>query len=182
MAIASRDRDRIDGRSDIWSIGILLYESLVGEVPFEGGSVVELAARVAGVLDRLGRSFEIIFIDDGSSDRSWQIIKQLSKLVDVVHAIDHTGGVVTATPDGGHPSVYSYDFGGGPVVIIGSADWGPAWYDAELVSDVSGMSTEEFLRTVNPAALGAVKYKNALIGLPLIRLVEMLDRQGISLP
>jgi arabinogalactan oligomer/maltooligosaccharide transport system substrate-binding protein len=56
--------------------------------------------------------------------------------------------------------------GGGPTILIGSSDWGPAYYDAELVADVSGMTTEEFLRTVNPAALGAVKYKGALVGLP----------------
>jgi arabinogalactan oligomer/maltooligosaccharide transport system substrate-binding protein len=56
--------------------------------------------------------------------------------------------------------------GGGPSVLIGSSDWGPGWYDAELVADVSAMTTEEFLRTINPAALGAVKYRNALIGLP----------------
>jgi maltose-binding protein MalE len=56
--------------------------------------------------------------------------------------------------------------GGGPTVLIGAADWGPALYDAELVGDVSQMTTEEFLRTINPAALGAVKYKSALIGLP----------------
>jgi len=56
--------------------------------------------------------------------------------------------------------------GGGPSVLIGAADWGPALFDAELVSDVSGMTTEDFLRTINPAALGAVKYRNALIGLP----------------
>jgi arabinogalactan oligomer/maltooligosaccharide transport system substrate-binding protein len=56
--------------------------------------------------------------------------------------------------------------GGGPTVLIGAADWGPALYDAELVADVSGMATTEFLRTINAAALGAVKYKGALIGLP----------------
>ena len=56
--------------------------------------------------------------------------------------------------------------GGGPTVLIGAADWGPALFDAELVGDVSQMTTEEFLRTINPAALGAVKYKSALIGLP----------------
>jgi arabinogalactan oligomer/maltooligosaccharide transport system substrate-binding protein len=56
--------------------------------------------------------------------------------------------------------------GGGPSLLIGAADWGPALYDAELIGDVSSMTTEDFLRTINPAALGAVKYRSALIGLP----------------
>ena len=34
----------------------------------EEGTVEELAARVAAVLDGLGRTFEIIFVDDGSTD------------------------------------------------------------------------------------------------------------------
>lgn len=56
--------------------------------------------------------------------------------------------------------------GGGPTMIIGAADWGPALYDAELVADVSDMASTVFLSTINPAALGAVQYKDALIGLP----------------
>jgi glycosyltransferase involved in cell wall biosynthesis len=42
--------------------------SILVPVLDEEGTVGELAARVAGVLDRLGRKFEIVFIDDGSSD------------------------------------------------------------------------------------------------------------------
>jgi arabinogalactan oligomer/maltooligosaccharide transport system substrate-binding protein len=56
--------------------------------------------------------------------------------------------------------------GGGPSVPIGAADWGPALYDAELVADISDMAAESFLRTINAAAMGAVRYKGALIGLP----------------
>ena len=56
--------------------------------------------------------------------------------------------------------------GGGPVVLIGAADWGPALYDAELVSDVTAFTTTPFLASINEAAMGAVKYKGALVGLP----------------
>ena len=56
--------------------------------------------------------------------------------------------------------------GGGPSVLIGSADWGPALFDAELLADVTGLASADFLATINPAALGATQYKGALIGLP----------------
>jgi maltose-binding protein MalE len=56
--------------------------------------------------------------------------------------------------------------GGGPSVLIGASDWGPALFDAELIAEVANLTSEEFLRTINPAALGAVKYRNTLIGLP----------------
>lgn len=56
--------------------------------------------------------------------------------------------------------------GGGPAVLIGAADWGPAFYDAGLVADLTPYLTPDFLATINEAALGAVQYKGAIIGLP----------------
>jgi arabinogalactan oligomer / maltooligosaccharide transport system substrate-binding protein len=56
--------------------------------------------------------------------------------------------------------------GGGPAVLIGSADWGPAFYDADIVADVSDLASSGFLGTINEAALGSVEYKDALVGLP----------------
>lgn len=56
--------------------------------------------------------------------------------------------------------------GGGPTVLIGAADWGPGFYDAALVADLSADLDKDFLATINEAALGAVQYKDALIGLP----------------
>lgn len=56
--------------------------------------------------------------------------------------------------------------GSGPTVLIGAADWGPALYDAGLLADISGDMDAKFLDTINPAALGAVEYSDALIGLP----------------
>ncbi len=57
--------------------------------------------------------------------------------------------------------------GGGPTMLIGAADWGPALFDAELTADLGPMADLAFLQGINQAALGSVRYKDALVGLPL---------------
>jgi eukaryotic-like serine/threonine-protein kinase len=37
----------VDGRSDIWALGVVLFELLTGRVPFAGQSIVELAVKIA---------------------------------------------------------------------------------------------------------------------------------------
>jgi arabinogalactan oligomer/maltooligosaccharide transport system substrate-binding protein len=57
--------------------------------------------------------------------------------------------------------------GEGACILIGSADWGPAFYDADLVTDLTPLASESFLNGINQAALNSVRYKDALVGLPL---------------
>ena len=57
--------------------------------------------------------------------------------------------------------------GGGPSIMIGSAEWGPSLFDLDLIQDVSDFADNEFLNSINPNALGSVQYGDALIGLPL---------------
>ena len=45
----------------------------------EEESLTELSHWIAGVMASHGISYEIIFIDDGSTDNSWEIIRQLSE-------------------------------------------------------------------------------------------------------
>jgi len=56
--------------------------------------------------------------------------------------------------------------GSGPTVLIGGADWGPGLYDAELVADLTGQIGDDVIAGINPAAMGAVEYAGALVGLP----------------
>jgi len=44
----------------------------------EENTLGELAEGIQKVLDGLGKSFELLFVDDGSTDRSWSIIRELS--------------------------------------------------------------------------------------------------------
>ena len=53
--------------------------SLVIPVFNEEESVPELAEWIARVCIKAGLSFEIIFVDDGSTDKSWDKIKALSQ-------------------------------------------------------------------------------------------------------
>lgn len=54
----------------------------------EAGSLAELYARLTGVLEKTGRTFELLFVDDGSTDGSAQELDRLSqqdKRVRVIH-------------------------------------------------------------------------------------------------
>jgi maltose-binding protein MalE len=57
--------------------------------------------------------------------------------------------------------------GSGPTLLMGAADWGPASFNAMLIQDIKPMLTEGLLGTLNPAAVGSVEYKDAVIGLPI---------------
>lgn len=53
----------------------------------EEESIAELHAWIKRVLDENGLSYEVIFVDDGSTDGSWKVIEELGKQFPEVHGI-----------------------------------------------------------------------------------------------
>jgi len=82
----------------------------------EAGTVEELAARIAAVLDGLGRSFEIVFVDDGSRDGTPERVRaarerdprvklvrlrrNFGKAAALTAGLDHSRGELIVTMDG----------------------------------------------------------------------------------
>jgi glycosyltransferase involved in cell wall biosynthesis len=55
------------------------YVSVVLPLYNEEESLRELTERIVGTMKAMGKSYEIIFVDDGSTDRSFEVLKEIRK-------------------------------------------------------------------------------------------------------
>ncbi|MGC2435032.1 MAG: glycosyltransferase, partial [Desulfobaccales bacterium] len=55
------------------------YVSVIIPVYNEEENLRELGERLMSTLSAMGRPFEIILVDDGSTDRSWEILTELNR-------------------------------------------------------------------------------------------------------
>ncbi len=65
--------------SDKSPLGFRMKISIVIPVFNEQDSLRDLHGEICGVAQKFGYEFEAIFVDDGSTDRSWEIISQLAE-------------------------------------------------------------------------------------------------------
>lgn len=68
----------------------MIQVSLVIPVFDEQESLPELHNWISRVMDEHGLSYEIIFVNDGSKDKSWEVIQKLSSINPAVKAISFT--------------------------------------------------------------------------------------------
>jgi len=83
----------------------------------ESENILGMHAQVVGVLDRQDYSYEILFVDDGSTDDTWQRIEELSMRDSRVRAIRHRRncGKATALANG-------FTFARGEIMVTSDAD------------------------------------------------------------
>jgi len=91
--------------------------SVVLPVYNEEENIPEVYRRLTAVLERMGDSYEVIFVDDGSSDRSVELLKEL-------HARDDCIRLVRLGRNFGHQTAISagIDFTSGKTVVVMDAD------------------------------------------------------------
>jgi len=57
--------------------------------------------------------------------------------------------------------------GSGPNILIAPAEWGPSLYDQGYIVDISSMTSNSLIDSMNSPAVQSGRYHNALISLPL---------------
>lgn len=83
----------------------------------EEESLSELAAWIQSVMEKNGYSYEVIFVNDGSTDRSWQVIEKLAS------ESEHIKGIKFRRNYGKSPALYcGFEKAEGDVVITMDAD------------------------------------------------------------
>lgn len=83
----------------------------------EEESLPELAAWIQSVMEKNGYSYEVIFVNDGSTDRSWQVIEKLAS------ESEHIKGIKFRRNYGKSPALYcGFEKAEGDVVITMDAD------------------------------------------------------------
>jgi undecaprenyl-phosphate 4-deoxy-4-formamido-L-arabinose transferase len=76
---AARSELASDGRSASISVVVTLYD--------EEATVDELYRRAIAALEQYGRPFELLFVDDGSSDGTWALVERLHDRDDRVRGV-----------------------------------------------------------------------------------------------
>lgn len=73
-------------------------------------------------------------------------------------------------------------YGRGPTLLFAPAEWGPALYESGLITDLTPYTAEPFLQGFLEPALGTVRYRGALIGLPYALRGAVLYRNTALIP
>jgi serine/threonine protein kinase len=128
-----RDPSSVDGRADLWAVGVILYEMLTGQPPFTGDNQIEIIAKVLTSTPRratevqatLPPQVDTLFnkLFDRNPDERFRTALQFSEALDPLAAgsmktvpFAWDGG--TIDPSAKNPGVISKSFGSMPAPSI----------------------------------------------------------------
>jgi len=111
----TRERDPQQNTHEKKDVNV--YLSVVIPLYNEEKNIEELNSRLVRVMEALGETYEILFVDDGSTDKSFDILQGL-------HNKDDHVKVIRLTRNFGQPAAKSagFDFSKGKIVITIDAD------------------------------------------------------------
>lgn len=72
--------------------------------------------------------------------------------------------------------------GSGPTILLGPASWGPILADVGLVSDLKSQVSQDLIQAMSSSAMGSVRYREALVGLPYTQRGVVLYRNRKIIP
>ncbi|MBL8683858.1 MAG: serine/threonine protein kinase [Myxococcales bacterium] len=132
-----RDPSTVDGRADLWAIGVMLYEMLTGRMPFEGTHQVEIIAKVMSgtptraseVNPALSPQVDQLFakLFDRSIDGRFRTALQLSEALSALSGnkgepVPFAWGGGSSDPSAKNPGVMSASFNSLPAVSVATQD------------------------------------------------------------
>lgn len=113
---------------------------------------------------------------------------QLPALLQIISAFQETyPGIffdVLYTPQANLEARYTQaaSEGGGPTLVFAPAEWGPAFFDHGLVTDLTGQAPNDLLQRIATPALNNAQYRDSLIGLPYNQRGVVLYRNRRIIP
>jgi serine/threonine-protein kinase len=124
-----RDPSSVDGRADLWAVGVILFEMLTGQLPFTGDNHVEVIAKVltssprraTEVQPTLPPQVDLLFnkFFDRNLDARFRTAQECSAALDLLHVASMKTMPLpwdgsTSDPATKNPSVISHSFGSMP--------------------------------------------------------------------
>ena len=185
-----RSAKMVDARTDIWALGVILYELLSGKVPFQATSVTELCAMVLQDTPRPMRSIRPD-VPDGLAEVVARCLEKdpalrFQSIASLAHALEvfgrgqsmGAGQRILAVARGSSarsvaPPPYDISASQQVPVVVAPGGTSVSWGETELASGGPRMTMPPRSRMLVPVLVGVAGLSAILMGLAIFFAVKM---------